>query len=406
MNNKGGNMTTVKYRNRSLILNVLKNSGAVSRVDIAQMLQLTPAAITILVNEMVKEGIIGEVGQLEQVDRRSGRKKILIDINYDFKHVIGINIESDWTNIGVSNLKGETVIYKRFQTDKTLLPSKLLENISSECMNMLWKENIMKENVLGVGVGIVGRVDREQGISNHAYALWNEEVNVKGILEEAMGIRVVVDNNVRALAIGELDYHEKEETTNRLFVKYGPGIGSAMIINNEIYYGSCNSAGELGHTIVDFNGEICKCGRRGCLETIASEKSVIKKAIIEFGKSNTPVLYEICRGEAENINIENIYKAAEEGDSLVLESIRKAAYYMAIAIANAVSLYDPNKVILYGRAFNHDLIMGEFKRVIKEAVIREDLNEFITLSALNYKSNYIGGIALVLREFFYDTGGV
>lgn len=404
MNNKGGNMTTVKYQNRSLILYMLKNSGAVSRVDIAQMLQLTPAAITILVNEMVKEGIIVEVGQQEQDDKRSGRKKILIDINYDFKHVIGINIESDWINIGVSNLKGDTVIHKRFQTDKILLPAKLLENIASECMNMLWKENIMKENILGVGVGIVGKVDREQGISNHAYALWNQEVNVKAILENAMGIRVVVDNNVRALAIGELDYHEAEETTNILFVKYGPGIGSAMTINNEIYYGSSNSAGELGHTIVEFDGEICKCGRRGCLETIASEKSLIKKAISEFDERNTPVLHKICKGEPDNITIENIYKAAADGDARVLESIGKVSYYMAIAIANAVSLYDPNKVILYGNAFKYDFVMEEFKRVIEAAIIREDLNEFITLSALNYKSNYIGGIALALREFFYNTG--
>ena len=405
MINKGGNMTTIKYQNRSLILNILKRTGSVSRADIAQMLELTPAAITILVNEMVDENIIVEAGHMEE-DKRSGRKKILIDINSNFKHVIGVNIETDYTNIGISNLKGETVDYKRFPTDKSVEPEQLLQRITSECLNMLWKANIQKENVLGLGVGIVGKVDQQNGISEHAYALWDKKVDIGRILQDSLDVRITIENNVRALALGELEYYNPDETSNILFVKYGPGIGSAITINNEIYYGNHKEAGEIGHTIVDFEGPLCKCGRYGCLETIASEKAVIEKIKLEFTEQKTPKLYELCSGSPDNITISNIYKAAEAGDPLVEDCIRTTAKYMALAIANAVTLYDPNKVILYGKAFENGFFMDAFIGALSRLIAKTGFDEYVLLSKLNRKSNFIAGTALALREFFYNTGGL
>lgn len=402
---KGVNMTTVKYQNRSLILNTLKASGASSRVDIAQRLGLTPAAITILVNEMVAEGIISEVGQLEEDSKKLGRKKMLIDINSDFKHVIGISIEPDWIGIGISNLQGVIKSSKRLPTDKTEEPVKLLQNICSECMNMLWKENILKESVLGIGVGIVGQVDHANGTSNRAYGLWNKAVPIKQILEDAIGIGVKVDNNVRALALGELEYYRSEIPQNILFIKYGPGVGSAMIIDNEIYYGSSNSAGEIGHTIVDVNGESCKCGRTGCLETIASEKAVVKRLLPIFSPEKTPILYEICDGMEENISKEKVYKTLELGDEQVFDIIRNAVNQTALAVANAISLFDPSKVILYGKAFSQEVIIREFTSVLKDVLGLQQLENYISLSKLNHKESYAGGVAIALKEFFYDIGG-
>lgn len=398
-------MSTVKYQNRSLILNMLKNHGAISRVDIAQTLHLTPAAITILVNEMAKEGLVVETGPMEE-DKRSGRKKILIDINYNFKFVIGINIETDFVNIGIANIKGEAVAQERFPTDKGASPLDFLHAVSLKCMQLLWKENIHKDKVLGVGVGIIGKVDRSNGISKHAYSLWSEEVNVKELLQEILGLNVIVDNNVRALALGELDYHSREEATNILFIKYGPGIGSAITINNEIFYGTSSGAGEIGHTIVDINGEDCKCKRKGCLETIASEKAMAKKIVAEFDSAKTPIIYDICNGSLENLNTENVYAAYEAGEPYIAGLINNAIEYMALAVANTVIIYDPSEVILYGRIFKHQTIVNEFCRVLESMLSRGELKDFIKLSRLNHKSSYAGAIALALREFFYSKGGI
>lgn len=402
----GKNMATVKLQNRQSILNILRNHGATSRADIAKLLNLTPAAITIIVNEMVKEGIIKEVGQLEEEDKRSGRKKMLIDINYDCKYVIGINIESDYINIGVSNIKCETKIFKRFPIGEVRAPEEFFESIASFCMNMLWKENILKEDILGVGVGIIGHVEDQKGISKQAFGLWNKSVPVKKILEDYLGIPVVVGNNVRTLALGELDYNTRENMENMMFVKYGPGIGAALINNNEIYNGSNNSPGEIGHAIVDYNGKQCSCGRRGCLETMVSQKALIEAVAPSFSKDTTPILYELAEGDMENLSLRLIAKSAEAGGEFERELFSKALYYTAIAIGNAVSLYDPDRVIFFGEVFKYSFVVNKLKEHLSSLFVDIDWDRRVDLSVLNNKSNFIGAVALALREFFYKTGAL
>lgn len=401
----GINMGAVKINNRASILRLLKNNGPMSRKDIAGMVKLTPAAITILTNEMKEESILVETGELEE-DKRVGRKKILIDIDYDYKYVIGINIESDYVNLGLANLKGETIISKCINADGSISPEELLKRIASECIGMLWKTDILKEKVLGVGVGIVGHVDEINGISKRAYGLWTKEVDVKRILEEELGLKVVVDNNVRALALGEIDYGNENDLRNILFIKYGPGIGSAIIINREIHYGNNNRAGEIGHSIIDVDGSLCRCGKRGCLETLASPNSIIRSVKEIFSQHNTPNLYEKCNGDISKVDIFNILESAKEGDKEINNIIKKAAQFMALAIGNAMGIIDPKKVLLYGKAFGNQVFYDEFMGFMKKLSMESNLEGVIGLSKLENGSNYIGGVALAIRQFYFNTGGV
>lgn len=402
---KGINLGGIKVSNRSAILKVLKDNGAMSRKDIAELLNLTPAAVTILTSEMKDEDILLEVGELEEEDKRAGRKKILIDINYDYRYVIGINIEWDYINLGIANTKGETIISKSLVTDKTLFPSELLKNIANECVAMLWKADILKQKILGVGVGILGYVDKQNGVSKHAYGLWNQEVPIKEILEKELGLEVVVDNNVRALALGEIDYGSGNDINNMLFVKYGPGIGTAVVINKEIYYGASNKSGELGHSIMNINGKSCKCGKKGCLETIASQDAIIRTVKSIFSKEKTPILYEKCHGNVSKIDINRLSESAVSGEEKVVEIIRIASRYMALAIVNAAGIIDPEKVVLYGKFFESEVFYNEFIKYIKEVMNTENLEGKILLSKLNNRENYIGGGALAIREFLFNTGG-
>ncbi len=401
----GINMGAVKINNRASILKLLKNNGAMSRKDIANILQLTPAAITILTNEMKEENILIERGELEE-DKRVGRKKILIDIDYDYKYVIGINMGFDCINLGIANLKGEIIISKSINTDKSIKPKELLKRVANESIGVLWKAGVLKEKVLGVGVGIVGHVDEVDGISKGVYGLWKEEVQIKKILEEELGLKVVVDNNVRALALGEIDYGNSSDLQNILFIKYGPGIGSAIIINKEIHYGSSNRAGEIGHSIMDSNGRLCRCGKRGCLEAVASPSAIITSAEEIFSQDNTPKLYKKCNGNISNVHISNILESVEEGDEAVIELIKRAAHFMALAVINAMGIIDPKKVIFYGGAFENKAFYGEFIKFMEKVSMEEDVEKIIGLSKLKNRSNYIGGVALAIRQFFFNIGGV
>lgn len=401
-------MGLIKQENRASILNALKINGPVSRKDIAKIVQLTPAAVTILVNEMIEDGIIKEVGELEENDKRAGRKKILIDINYNYKYVLGISIESELVNMGIANINGDIIAELNWSNDieEKMNPEEFLNGIAEKCINLFWKEGILKEKILGIGVGIVGLVDKNTGTSNHAYGLWEGSIRVQDILEKALGLPVVVDNNVRALAVAEMDHKSKQYITDMLFVKCGPGIGSAMIVGKEIYYGANNNAGEIGHAIGKINGDLCTCGKQGCLETIVSKKAIVKNIKNIFSREKTPMLYSVCNGKFNEVTFKKIFEVAFLGDEEIRTIINEVAVYLALGISNAVSLYDPQKVILYGETFKFNEFLDEFKKIIKNMVLVENLDEFIDISKLDYRKNYIGGVALAIREFFYKVGGI
>jgi len=403
---KGMNMGLIKQENRALILQVLKNNGPISRMDIAKIVQLTPAAITILVNEMIQENIIIETGEAEEIDKRAGRKKIMININYNFRYVLGINIEAEVINIGIMNLNGEVVSEDSFSNmEKSLTPEELLRIIANKCINLFWKENILKETILGVGVGIIGLVDKNTGVSKRAYGLWKNKVSIKEILERELDIPVVVDNNVRALAIAEMDSGLEQGVSDLLFVKYGPGIGAAMVIGKEIYYGGNNKAGEIGHTVGVVNGELCRCGKKGCLETIASYSAIVKNAKKIFSEDQTPELYYTCNSNVNNINIEKIFGALLLGDNGIKDIVCQAIIHLALAISNAISLYDPQSVVLYGEAFENSEFLKNIKTMLRDVVLVDDFENFINVSKVNNKKNYIGGATLAIREFFFMVGG-
>lgn len=401
----GRNMVMLKQSNRSQILNTIKSFGPISRKDIANKIMLTPAAVTILTTEMINEGILKEVGQLSKEDKKAGRKKVLVDINSNFKYVLGINIEAENINIGIANLKGEVVSFKTIKSDSKKKPFELLEEVCNECISLLWKQNILKENVIGVGVGVIGPVDKIKGISIRAYGLWDEEVAVVKIIEQNLGLKTVIENNVRALALSEIDTIFDDEK-NILFIKYGPGIGAAIIINGEIYYGSCKTAGELGHTIVDLNGSKCSCGRFGCLETVASYKAILKYINSIFSLDATANLYDICKGDKKEISFDKIVKASVSGDIAIADYIEKAIYYFAIGISNTISLFDPNRIVLYGEVFNNKIFLEKIVNALKTLNVNKNIENIIHISNLNNKTNYMGGASLALREFFYKTGGI
>lgn len=399
-------MGGIKQKNRISILNLIRGYGAMPRKDIAKQVELTPASVTIIVNKMIDEGVIKEMGELEESDKRAGRRKILIDINYDIKYVIGISIESEICSIGVANIKGTVINSTSIRINKELEPEETLLGIANQCISLLWKENIAKENVLGIGVGIIGPVDAKEGLSKHAYGLWKEEVNVKIILEKQLNINVVVDNNVRTLAIAEMDHEKLQNISDMLFIKYGPGIGSAIVIDREIYSGTHNIAAEIGHTIVESNGETCKCGKVGCLETVASAESINKKLVKKFSKEKTPILYKLCKEDIVNLSTNNVIKSSEQGEEEVIEIVTKAATYMALGISNAITIIDPQKLVLYGEMFKNKIFMDTFKEELNKNLTGCDLKNIISFSALNNSPIYIGGIALAIREFFFRTGAM
>lgn len=404
MSKKAGvNMSYVKVNNRALILNQLKESTK-SRKDIADKIKLTPAAVTILVNELMQEGCIVESSHVDD-SGNVGRKKIFVKINKDFRYSIGVNIEPKRVSVGIANLESEILKSENLKINSTMSVDEIIKKIIKTCMDLLWELNISKSSVLGIGVGIVGIVDSVRGISNRAYGLWKEQVNIGDILAEKMQLPIIVENNVRALAIAEMELTDHRNIKNMVFLKYGPGIGSALIINEDVYKGSYNNAGEIGHMIIDPDGKKCKCGQKGCLETVASMECLINEFKDEYDEKLYPLLSEMIDNDIDKIEESVIIAAYKKGEKLAAAKIDKAIKYLALGIVNIMRLYDPNKIIFYGTFPDEDIFMDKLAEEVRVLSDGKSSNDKIEKSILK-EEKCIGGIVLANKELFFKTGGI
>ena len=177
----GANMETVRKSNRSAILKFINDNGPVSRKDLAQVIGLTPAAVTQICTDLLGEGILAETGTNSK-SQGAGRKKILLDINYDVAYVFAITIEPEDTVIALSNLQGKQIAIKKCKTDGEKPPEEFLGDVAKSCISLKEAHPKIAKKLTMAGVGIPGLVDESQGISSKAYGIWDEPVDVRGIL--------------------------------------------------------------------------------------------------------------------------------------------------------------------------------------------------------------------------------
>ncbi|SDB53545.1 Sugar kinase of the NBD/HSP70 family, may contain an N-terminal HTH domain [Pseudobutyrivibrio sp. YE44] len=400
MKYQGINLENVKNNNRSAILHILNNEGAMSRKDIAKKAGLTAASVTLICNELIDEGIINELGEAVE-EKRAGRKKILVDINPLYKYILCICIETDETYISITNLKGLVLDSITILTEKKGKPEIFLEKIAVESAKIMWGKGISKNDVLGAAVSVPGLVDREKGISVNSFSIWTKPVPVGKILSEKLGIRVVVENNLKTSAENEILFGDGKEDANFIILKWGPGVGSAIITDHCIYGGANGMSAEIGHVSVNKDGKPCNCGMKGCLETEISTHAIMDDIQAEYEKApkKMPGL-EQWFNEGNEMTYKNVDEWAEISDEKILDIFDSKIEMLAFSMRNYRTLLDPGKVILMGYMFDVEGIYKRFIQKYKE--YDSSLKEGVFIKSENsIRENHIEPLATALNEWFY-----
>ena len=372
-------METVRKSNRSAILKFINDNGPVSRKDLAEVIGLTPAAVTQICTDLLKEEILVESGTNAK-SQGAGRKKILLDINYDVAYVFAINIEPEYTVIALSNLQGNQIALRKCKTKGEENPKDFLEELAQVCATIKEEHKKVAKRIVAAGVGITGLVDQAHGVSSKAYGIWEEQVDVGPMLSEALGIPVLVENNVNALAVAELIYGMGREHDNLMVIKWGPGVGCAIIIDQQVYEGRHNKAAELGHFIVEPNGAQCSCGRRGCLETKISYQALNK--IHPFSEANLGMAYEEAKREHRE-------KAFDDAIDMFARSIVNSATIMA-----------PNRIVLTGELFQSQVIRDQLIRSCGSYDASWGEGR-VVYSELWDRESYIGPVAICTKHLLF-----
>lgn len=376
----GANMETVRRRNRAAILKYINDHGPVSRKDLAEEIGLTAAAVTQICTDIMNEGVLVETGI--NVERSgAGRKKVLLDLNYDAFYVYAVNIEPQYTTIAISNLKGVQAAIARVQTNRDIPAEDFLMQIADICRQLGMANQDEAGRIAAVGVGVTGIVDKVSGVSKRAYGIWDEEADIAQILGRELVLPVYVENNVNAFAIAELLYGTGKEHDNLMVIKWGPGVGCSVIIDQEIYEGRHSKAAELGHFIVEKDGELCKCGRHGCLETKVSYQALCE--IEPFEENSFGEVYRKSEGTVKR------------------QDFDKAIDIFARSIVNSATIMAPNRIILAGVLFEDRGV----REALTEACAGYDESwgaGRVLYSALAEREAYIGPAAVCAKQLLFS----
>ena len=394
-----GSFELMKQLNVSAVLKVIKDNGSLSRAEIAKLTGLTPASVTNITKFLIEDKFLIEskVGESS-----GGRPPIILELNADARYVIGVGIGVGVIDVVITNLSANIIIKKsiiiedeRYDYD---LVFKKLVNLINEVVE---SSQIDQEKILGVGVALHGIVNARTGVSIHAlYYGWKNK-NIKEKLEQELGLTVCVDNYVRAMALGESWFGATKDIANFVTLNISNGIGAGIIINNTPYYGVDFSAGEIGHIVVEADGDKCNCGNYGCLETVASNNNITRKAIklIKQGV-NSSLSRDV--NDINNLSIEDICKAAKEGDELSITILKEAARYIGVAITNLINILNPTAIVVVGEIFeNTTYTIETLNEIVKNRGLKLlSENVRIIRSLLGRDAAVVGASTLVIQEIF------
>ncbi|WP_223594427.1 ROK family transcriptional regulator [Neobacillus bataviensis] len=397
---KTGSFERMKSLNQSTVLNMIRLREPISRAEIAKLTKLTPPTVSSLVSELIEKNLITEEQSISS--KAGGRKPILLRINYTAHYIIGVYAAAEVIRVFLTTMDGKIVF--DFSKDIIELPSKteFMSMVIESIQYVLNNTPIKKELILGIGFAMHGLVDPDKGLAIFSPHLHLDNIPIKESLEKEFNIPVIVENDVRALAIAESWFGQGQGVADFICLSVGRGIGSGIFINNEIYKSSFNTAGEIGHTILDVNGPKCQCGNNGCLEAYASESAILKKAKDALKNNHDSILLSWLKGGKEELTLKMVFKAAREGDRLAGLLLEEAGQSLGLAAANMINILKPSKLIVEGSIFEEgDFVLTPLQKRIEKFTFKsshEDIS--VVCSKLGKTGMVLGAVTLVLQKMF------
>lgn len=393
---KASNSKDLKILNRLLVRDTIRRMGLIARYELAKETGLTPPTVTVIVNELIKKGIVLEVGHGES---SGGRRPVMLELNSRAAFIFAVRIQCGEAVTAIFDLVGN-ILNQHSQTLNTASPEELVGAIGDSYDWLLKNTAIDQKLVLRCGIATPGLVDSSSGVVVRSSNLGWEKVSLGELLSKRLdGLPVHVENISNSAALAEEEFGGGQGSTNMIYLNLSVGIGAGIILNREIYRGFRGYAGEIGHmTLIPENGPKCTCGSDGCFEAVCGTGAILKKVKSVIAET----VFEQSGITKSKLNFQKlIYPPLRELPE-VKEVLRQSGYYTGIAICNLINLFNLDTVILGGElAQAGDIFLNEVLATVKNRVfpeIRENVR--ITCSNLKEDPPLKGIFALVVKKIF------
>ena len=308
---------------------------------------------------------------------------------------LGLDIGGTKLAVGIADKQGRVAADAAEPTDPDSRPGDVVEALHRMSTAVCAQTGVALEDLRAVGISYGGPVDYPAGVTVTCHHLqgW-ENVPLVRLVEERFGLPAAMDNDANAAALAEAVFGAGKGHTHLLYLTVSSGIGGGIIIDGEIYRGATSMAGEIGHMTVKPDGAVCTCGRRGCLEAMASGWSIARRAK-EAAKAWPG---ESSLKGLEEITAQAVARAADAGDALALEIMRETADYLAFGIGAGVNLLNPTLVVIGGGVSQAgEVLFGPLRRALGKYALKENAQAVrVVPAALGAQVGVLGGVALAL----------
>lgn len=365
--------------NQQLVLRAIYDRSAVSRAEVARVTGLTRTSVSALVSDLLTDSLVEEVGRGPST---GGKAPIMLSVRADGRHLIGLDLgESAFTG-AVVDLRGNILrslslpLEGRDGADAIQLVYTLVEGLIG---------GNGRSPLLGIGVGAPGLVDSRTGTVRWAVNLAWESLPLGELIEQRFGIPVVVANDSQSAAVAELTFGLESRVANLVVIRVGRGIGAGIILDGKLFDGDGPGAGEIGHTIFGDGLERCRCGRNGCLETIASMRAMVATAQLQV-----PTV----------IDDASLVAALESGDSWVRSIVAHAGEMLGLAIGAIIGTLNVQHILIVGPAvaLGDEWLDAIRRRASASALPMLAENTVIDLGAAHDDAVLLGASALLMTH--------
>ena len=335
---------------RQQVFERVRASGLIPRVQLAKDLGVSPASVTTITQELIEAGLIEEVAAPRDGDAGRGRPAVALGVRAEAHFVAGMKL-SDREHTAVivdfaGNLIADDVIPRK-PGPMTLF--ELLNAIDTLLNRVCDKAGIEKSTLSAIGLGVPGFVDCVQGMVYWSSVLAERTVPLASIAQARLGLPVTIDNDANLVTLAELWFGAGRGLSDFAVVTIEHGVGMGYVMNHRMFRGAQRLGMDLGHTKVQLDGALCRCGQRGCLEAYVADYALAREAI-------TALNWEHKEGQSISVVLESLYDHAKAGNGAARSIFRRAGRYLAVGLSNVINLFDPALIILSGERMRYDYL--------------------------------------------------
>lgn len=390
----------VKNLNKHAVVDLIRfTAGGISRIELSRQMNLTRAAITAIVSDLQSAGLVREI----EAHYPSGRRPIVLEINPDRGHVVGIDMGATHVTILVTDYSARVVREMDEPLDINEGPTVCLPRVEALVHQILAEAGLSLKDISAVGAGVPGPVVAGVGVMGPPIMPGWDGYPIRDDLAKRFGVPVSLSNDAELGAIGEWAYGAGRGERDLAYIKVGTGIGAGLLLDGQIYRGATGSSGEIGHITIEENGPICTCGNRGCLEALAGGRAIANRAIQEINNGRRTLLTEIS--PVSQIRSRDVIAAARRGDLLSQQIVSEAGVHLGTALASLVNLFNPSMVVVGGGVAQiGDLLLEPIRETVHQrSLLPASRSVRITSALLGRRSSAMGAVvqalSIVLHRF-------